>query len=118
MLSAGLAAGAGFPASSEAVNAVTRYNIDLANHESQPVTDRLVKVADLILTMTRSHRQAIVNHWPEAADRTHLLSRDNTDISDPIGGSADVYQQCAEQLNEQLANWLPDLDFSASPEAS
>lgn len=118
VLSAGLAAGAGFPASSESVDAVTRYNIDLANHESQPVTDRLVKVADLILTMTRSHRQAIVNHWPEAADRTHLLSRDNTDISDPIGRSADVYQQCAEQLNEQLANWLPDLDFSASPEAS
>ena len=116
--SAGLAAGAGFPASSEAVETLTNYDITLSHHESQPVTDRLIKVADLILTMTRSHRQAIVNHWPEAADRTHLLSRDNTDISDPIGGSAEVYQQCAEQLNHELAKWLPDLDFSASPETS
>lgn len=118
VLSAGLAAGAGFPASSEAVKALTHYDITLSQHESQPVTDRLIKVADLVLTMTRAHRQAIVNHWPEAADRTHLLSRDNTDISDPIGGSADVYQQCAEQLNQELAKWLPDLDFSANPETS
>ena len=118
ILSAGLAAGAGFPATGEAIDAVAQHGINLSGHESQPVTDRLVKVADLILTMTRSHRQAIVNHWPEAADRTHLLSRDNTDISDPIGGSADVYQQCAKQLNEQLAKWLPDLDFSEDSETS
>jgi len=68
--------------------------------------------------MTRSHRQAIDKHWPEADERTHLLSLDKTDISDPIGGSADVYQQCAKQLNEQLAKWLPDLDFSEDSETS
>ena len=95
---------------------VSHQGINLAGHESQPITDRLVKVADLILTMTRSHRQAIVARWPEAADRTHLLARDNTDISDPIGGSAEVYQQCATQLDEQLSQWIPDLDFSNRPE--
>ena len=114
VLSAGLAAGAGFPATSEAIDAVAPHDINLSAHESQPITARLVKVADLILTMTRSHRQAIVNHWPEAADRTHLLSRDNNDISDPIGGTAEVYQDCAEQLKQQLAQWLPDLDFFES----
>ena len=114
--SAGLAAGVGFPASSEAVETVSHQGINLSGHESQPITDRLVKVADLVLTMTRSHRQAIVARWPEAADRTHLLARDNSDISDPIGGSSEVYQQCATQLDEQLGQWLPDLDFSNSPE--
>lgn len=116
VLSAGLAAGAGFPASIEAVEAVSQQGIDLSGHESQPVTDRLVKVADLILTMTRSHRQAIVARWPEAADRTHLLARDNCDIADPIGGTSEVYQQCAEQLTNQLAAWIPDLDFSGCSE--
>ncbi|HIA18916.1 MAG TPA: hypothetical protein EYN70_05760 [Planctomycetaceae bacterium] len=118
VLSAGLAAGAGFPASQEAVDTVSQHGIDLSGHESQPITGRLVTVADLILTMTRSHRQAIVAQWPQAADRTHLLCRDNCDISDPIGAAPHVYQQCAEQLSKQLAHWIPDLDFSGTTETT
>ena len=30
--------------------------------------------ADLIFTMTRSHREMLLNQWPEAAPRTFLTS--------------------------------------------
>ena len=34
--------------------------LDLSPHEAQPLTDQLVRHADLILTMTAGHAQAII----------------------------------------------------------
>ena len=61
--------------------------------------------------MTRSHRQAIVAEWPDAAARTRLLCHDGTDVADPIGGPAEFYRRCAAQIGEQLDAWLNELQF-------
>jgi protein-tyrosine phosphatase len=57
-----------------------------------------VRHADLILTMTRSHRQAIVERWPDAAERTHLLLPENADVADPIGQTIGAYRHCAAEI--------------------
>ena len=93
--------------------AVAARGLDLSGHQSQPVTERLINYADLILTMTHSHRDAIVQHIPSARNRTHLLCRDESDVSDPIGGSAELYEQCAEQIDRELAAWLDVLDLDS-----
>ena len=49
-----------------------------------PVNGRNVRHADLIFTMTQAHRQAVVTHWPDAAERTYLLCGDHVDVADPI----------------------------------
>ena len=72
--------------------------LDLIRHEAQPVTEQLVRHADLILAMTRNHRQAIVDRWPEAADRTMLLMPENTDVADPIGQTIGAYRNCADEI--------------------
>ncbi len=105
VFSAGVAATAGAPASAEAVEVLRRQGIALQGHESQPVSDQLVRHADLLLTMTQGHRHALVEHWPEAASRTFLLCR-NQDVADPIGGPLDAYQRCAEQIQECLRPWV------------
>ncbi|MCI0357207.1 MAG: hypothetical protein L0211_01820, partial [Planctomycetaceae bacterium] len=66
-----------------------------------------------ILTMTRSHRDAILTHWPEAEPRTHVLSRSRTDVADPIGGPIDLYRRCAEQIDDYLAAWVDELKLPA-----
>ena len=106
VLSAGIAAAAGGRPSSGAVTAMQEKGLDLSEHFSQPVTARLVQHADLILTMTRSQREAVISHCPEAASRTHVLSTDERDVSDPVGGSVDVYRECAEQIYGNLLNRL------------
>ena len=106
VLSAGIAAAAGGRPSSGAVTAMQEKGLDLSEHFSQPVTARLVQHADLILTMTRSQREAVISHYPEAASRTHVLSTDERDVSDPVGGSVDVYRECAEQIHGNLLNRL------------
>lgn len=96
--SAGLAASPGAPPSTEAVRVMRDYGLDLSRHESQPFTDLLARHADYILPMTAGHRQAILDRWPAAAERTWLLRPENTDVADPIGQTQSAYQQCAEQL--------------------
>jgi protein-tyrosine phosphatase len=112
VLSAGIAAMAGGRASCEAVEVVQEMGIALGDHESQPLSDRLVRFADLILTMTRGHREAILAQWPSAAPRVKLLCRDEMDVTDPIGGSRDMYRRCAQRIDEQLELWLHEIDFS------
>jgi tRNA threonylcarbamoyl adenosine modification protein (Sua5/YciO/YrdC/YwlC family) len=109
--SAGIAAMTGGRASSEAVQAVAEAGLDLTGHETQPLSESLVRHADVIYTMTRSHREAIVAQWPDAAERTWLLSADGSDISDPIGGPLERYQRCAARLRSELKARVEELDF-------
>ncbi len=103
--SAGIAAMPGGGVSTDAVHALQAFNIDISNHSSQPVTERLVQQADLILTMTNTHRMAILAQWPQAAGRTFTLAN-NTDVADPIGMPAEYYTMCAEQIDKHLDNWI------------
>jgi protein-tyrosine-phosphatase/tRNA A37 threonylcarbamoyladenosine synthetase subunit TsaC/SUA5/YrdC len=101
--SAGLAAWAGGPASGSAVEVAAEMGCDLRGHESQPLTETLVRQADVILTMTASHRAALLAQFPEAGGRVAMLSPDRRDVIDPIGGSLDVYRSCGRQIEEHLA---------------
>jgi len=109
VMSAGLAALPGGRPSPEAVEALKKMGVDLGAHESQPLTEQLVRHADHILTMTRHHRNAILSEWPSAADRTKLLCCDGVDVADPIGGPLELYEQCAKQIRAQLEQWVEQL---------
>lgn len=113
VLSAGIAAAPGGRAANEAVDIMKERGLDLSQHESQPLSDRLVRFADVILTMTRGHREAIVGHWPEAASRTFVISRNRGDVADPIGGPPDLYRKCAEQIDAYLGEWVNEFDLDS-----
>ncbi|MFM8283583.1 MAG: Sua5/YciO/YrdC/YwlC family protein [Planctomycetaceae bacterium] len=118
--SAGLAAWSGGKASAGALEAMAEIGADLSAHESQPVTETLVRQADVIWTMTAAHRAALLAQFPEAGGRVALLSPDRRDVSDPIGGPVSTYRACAEQIRGHLlarmatlAAELPGLDPGA-----
>jgi len=112
--SAGLAAWAGGPASPAAADVVAEAGGDLTGHESQPLTESLVRQADVILTMTASHRAAILAQFPEAGGRVSLLSPDRRDVIDPIGGSLETYRACGRQIREHLLARLDTLGLPAA----
>jgi tRNA A37 threonylcarbamoyladenosine synthetase subunit TsaC/SUA5/YrdC/protein-tyrosine-phosphatase len=102
VISAGLAASPGSPASPEGAELVAEIGLSLADHRSQPLTDQILKHADLLLAMTRSHLQAIVHANPEAQGKTELLLPDGSDLSDPIGAPMEVYRDCFKQIDEAV----------------
>lgn len=109
VMSAGIAAMLGGRAAAEAVEVLGQLGIDLSAHESQPLTEQLVRHADLILAMTRSHRKAILAEWPEAESRLTLLSADGADVPDPIGGPLEQYQRCVAQMKPEIEKWAAEL---------
>jgi len=111
VMSAGIAAMMGGRASHEAVETMAKLGLNLRGHETQPLTETLVRHADTIWTMTRSHREALVTQWPDAAERTALISPDGSDVEDPIGGSLEKYQRCAAQIRAALGARLDELAF-------
>jgi protein-tyrosine phosphatase len=86
-----------------------RGGLDISGCRSQPVTEELVRSADLILTLTGNHKRAIDARWPDAASRTRTVHRDGRDVSDPIGMPVNVYQGCADQIEESLQEWAEKL---------
>ena len=88
VMSAGIAAMMGGAASSEAVQVMGELGLDLSGHETQLLTEPLVRHADVIYTMTpsapRGHRRPVA--FGRRADLVAVAPR--PDICDPIGGSA------------------------------
>ena len=74
VMSAGIAAMLGGRASPEAVQIMTGMGLDLSGHETQPLTEPLVRHADVIYAMTRTHRETIVAQWP-GGSRAGLVAR-------------------------------------------
>ena len=114
-VSAGLSAFPGGPASPEAISVMKQKGLSLVHHQSRAVSDRLIMQADLVLTMTKSHRNAIVQRWPELSSKTHLLSNNHGDVSDPFGGSESVYAACAVQIEQYLRGWVDQIEEAWFP---
>ncbi len=77
------------------------------------LTADLVEQADYIFGMTHSHIDTVKLLYPQAAEKTFLLREfDETldsfekDISDPIGGSYEVYLNCRDQIEQGIASLL------------
>ncbi len=113
VMSAGVSAMAGTGATPEAVQVLADRGLDLSSHITQPLNDRLVRHADLILAMTQAHRQAIVARWPDAAERTFLLCGDHVDVADPIGGPRELYRSCADQIEAGIRRVLDEFNLPA-----
>ncbi len=112
VMSAGIAAMLGGRASSEAVQILADMGMDLSGHETQPLTEPLVRHADVIYAMTRAHREAIVAQWPSTAERTWLLSVDGSDVCDPIGATLERYRRCVAQIQVELETRVNELQLS------
>jgi protein-tyrosine phosphatase len=102
VMSAGLAAHRGSPASPEAVEILEEDGIDLRSHESQPLTRSLVEQADRVITMTRGHRDAILSGMPDFAQKVRVLCPSGRDVADPIGQGEQEYRDCLAQISAHL----------------
>jgi RpiB/LacA/LacB family sugar-phosphate isomerase len=120
VFSAGLGAMEGQPPSHYAVQAVRELGIDISSQRSRMLTPELVQQADYIFGMTHSHIDTVMLLYPQAAEKTFLLREfDDTldffekDISDPIGGSYDVYLDCRDQIEQGIASLIRFLERGA-----
>jgi len=106
--SAGTAAAGGAPASPQAIDVLRDLGVDIAGHRSQRLTPELIHRADHILTMTGSHREAVLRLVPQAAERCRVISGQH-DIEDPIGQPTAAYAACAREIESALRDSLAEM---------
>jgi glycine hydroxymethyltransferase len=117
VMSAGVGAVEGLAPSDYAVKAVRELGLDISRQRSRMLTAEIVNQSDYIFGMTHSHVDAITMLYPQAAEKTFLLREfDETldtyenDISDPIGGSYEVYRACRDQIEQGIVSMLKFID--------
>ncbi|GEK33259.1 low molecular weight protein arginine phosphatase [Kurthia sibirica] len=103
--SAGVFAQDGGELSRNAQTVLMQNDIEVDHTTSAIDAEKLAK-ADLILTMTLGHRQAVLQAYPAVADKTFTLKEyvdaSNYDVSDPYGGSVEVYRQTFKELQQLI----------------
>ncbi len=117
--SAGVAALETDTAAEQAIQVMGSRGIKaIEEHQATPINSELIEYADLILTMTRNHKERLLNIYPEAKTKIYTLKeytilenekQDTTfnyDIDDPYGQPVEVYQQCAAELEIYLKRLL------------
>ena len=75
-------------------------------HISTPLTLKAVSEADKIYAMTADHLKLLVLSRPELSEKAELFDPDGKDVPDPYGGDEEVYEKCAERINECLKKRL------------
>ncbi len=121
--SAGLSVFPGEGANEKAVRALEEKGIDIGKHRARQLPEKLDK-ADLILTMTLSHKEAIENYFRhrtgERTPRLFTLKEfaaklrgekiKDIDIDDPFGRNYSFYKKSRDEIEKELYKILNNLD--------
>lgn len=109
IISSGIWAVDGSPASENAVVAMQERGIDISDHIAHTITADDVAEADLILCMSHEHEQMIQNTWPQYNWKVYRLSemvKKRKDVRDPYRGSLKEYRACAEVISDYIDRGL------------
>ena len=101
--SAGTHAWNGQPAASLSVMAMQEKGIDISGHAARLVTPEIINKASLVVALADEHMVKMKTVTPGAGEWMILLGgldpdRADTDVEDPIGGSAGDYQAARDDI--------------------
>lgn len=88
-------------ASFSSEKAMSDMGIDISSHKSKQLTMDEAKRADLILTMTKSHKNTIISADKSFEGKVFTLSEfagESGDVADPFGYGEDVYFDIAQHI--------------------
>lgn len=123
--SAGVAAMPGQPASRHTADILNSIGIDISGFSSQPVTAELVDSVTHIFAMGLHHIAAIEAEFPDAADKSFLITEfaaddqlRGRDIVDPFGMNRSAYDGLRTMLEAVLPSVEAYIDSTYKPEPS
>jgi protein-tyrosine-phosphatase len=100
-------------ATEETIIVASEYGVNLSHHRSRQLSQATVQGADIILTMTETHKRQVERFYPIAHGKTFTLREfvgESGDIADPYGQSQAVYRRCAEQIRTAVEKVVEHLE--------
>jgi glycine hydroxymethyltransferase len=119
VLSAGVSTYPGQPPSAHAVEVLSELGVDISQHRSRPLSEKVIDEADWIVAMTRSHLDSIIYLFPRAAEKVYLLREfepgaASLDVADPIGMGLEAYRAARDIIRNGLPGLMQFIDQDRS----
>ncbi|MBV8100052.1 MAG: serine hydroxymethyltransferase [Verrucomicrobia bacterium] len=119
VLSAGVSTYPGQPPSAHAVEVLAELGVDISQHRSRPLSEKVIDEADWIIAMTRSHLDSIIYLFPRAAEKVYLLREFepgaiSLDVADPIGMGLEAYRAARDIIRNGLPGLIQFIDQDRS----
>jgi protein-tyrosine-phosphatase len=114
--SAGTIAENGYPATKHAIQAAGELAVDIKDHHSTRMTEKLVREADLIFALADGHYEFLQQYqsargkvfmmkaFPDAGHADYLHS-----VEDPITRPYETYQRVAAEIEREIRRALPEI---------
>lgn len=74
------------------------FGIHSFHHSAQPLTNKLLQEADLVIAMTENHKALIAQSFGENKKVIAMP----VGVGDPFGGAPAVYEACAKNIAEGI----------------
>lgn len=104
--SVGISVYDGEKASKNTIEAMKKIGIDISEHKASQIHRDLVEEVDLILTLSRSHKEFILSNYPSSKNKVFTLTEYTygveKDIEDPFGRSLSVYEKTRDEIYQAL----------------
>ncbi len=107
--SAGILAQDGIPASKYSIDAAKKFGLNIINHRTRCITQKIINNTDLILCVTENHKNYILENFSNVFDKCRTISEcttDKKDIADPYGESVETYIKIAHNISNEAHNIL------------
>ena len=105
--------------SENSVLALRKVGLDISAHVAQPLTQRLLDEAAIVLCMTESHRALINVQGRPPPRRLHLfrefIPSGEQEIGDPFGGSLRLYEATRDEMVEALPSLVERIKVLLAP---
>jgi protein-tyrosine-phosphatase len=98
---------------------IARQNgFSLRQHTSSPLSDRLVKRADLILVMEQEHKDFILEKWPDVEEKVFRLMEfgwqgedevETLDVPDPTGKQVEDFRAFIDTVHVEADRLIHEL---------
>ena len=120
IVSAGVAAGHGLAATDHSITAMKKVGLDIAGHESRPLTQEMLDRAVAVFCMTETHRALIQLGFEHVPEHMHLfrefIGKDgDTEIPDPYGQNFGNYVSSRDSMVEAIPSIVRFLRTVAGP---
>ncbi|MBM7631443.1 MULTISPECIES: low molecular weight protein arginine phosphatase [Geomicrobium] len=111
--SAGIHAFPGSKAAEHSAILAKEFGQSLDDHSAQQLDESLLGWADIVLTMTANHQDAIASIFPNEKQKVFTLGEfagePDANIQDPFGGSLEQYRIAKEQMERLIQAAKPRL---------
>ncbi|HET7299510.1 MAG TPA: low molecular weight protein-tyrosine-phosphatase [Oleiagrimonas sp.] len=109
--SAGINALVGRPMDATAQALLAEHHLDGSQHVARQLDEGMIRDADLILAMERTHIDSIVRRAPHAMGRTVLLGKwlEQREIADPYQQQRPAFEHVYQLIDTAVHAWKPYL---------